>query len=207
MASIFYRYPRIYELMIKVMHGKNLEKRYRIISQEIGKCSVLDIGCGTSILKKFLDPECDYEGFDLNQKFINFAAKRKINARRQSIFDFDNYVKKDIIVACDILHHIYPKHKDLIHKISKFAGQKIIVCEPFYRSLKENTILRKIEHNLGLIFDNDGFNCSKDKRNQRWYTERELRNFFFSQIKHRKSLKIRKIGNDIIAIYELCSCS
>ena len=53
--------------------------------------------------------------------------------KQQNIFDFDNYPEEqqDVIVLCDILHHVYPKHIELVENAKNHA-KKIIICEPVH---------------------------------------------------------------------------
>lgn len=201
MKSFVYENPRLYELMLKIIHGRNLKMRYKLISEEILKNSVLDIGCGTGILEEYLNKEANYLGFDLNKDFIEYGKKRKRNVKMQSILDFDNYEKRDVIVICDILHHLCPNHAEILDKIKIFAKKKIIICEPFIEH--KSGILGNIQNRIGLFIDNDGINSCNERSKFGWYSEEELKNFFKNQIKDRKALRLEKIGNDIIAIYEL----
>jgi len=186
------------------MHGENFRKRYGYISKNIEKDSnVLDIGCGTGILGNLIAEKCNYLGIDLNDKFLNFASGRGLKVFKCNIFNFKKYSKDiDIIVACDILHHVYPRHKALLEKIGKVA-KKIIVCEPY--KCKEKDRIRfseKFNIVLDAIFDSDGINPSILKLDKRWrYSKGELKDLFRDSIRNRKKLTLKEIGKDIIAVY------
>ena len=209
MKFIHYYFPQIYEISINFLHGKNFRKRYRYIIRNIEENSnVLDIGCGTGILGKFLCKKCNYVVIDLNKKFLNFASKRGLKVFNCNAFNFKKYSKNvDTIVICDVLHHIYPRHKLFLEKIKNYAD-KIIICEPFYKtqtyeSRKESlSFLEKIKTFLVIIFDSDGYNALRLRFNKRWwYNKKELKLFFKESLKNRKNLFLKEIGRDIIAIY------
>jgi len=43
-----YKFPKVYNLFVKIIHRKKLSERYKFISKIIGKNKrVLDLGCGT----------------------------------------------------------------------------------------------------------------------------------------------------------------
>jgi SAM-dependent methyltransferase len=201
MKGLIYHFPRFYELVLKIIHRGNAEKRYEHIASKIKKNeTVLDLGCGTGILNRFIE-KCKYLGFELNGKFVKYAKKKGFNVIRKNIFDFSSYPKKiDTIVLCDVLHHVYPRHKFLLEKIRGFA-KKIIVCEP-YENEKDN-ILRKLVRVIGIVIDFDGYNSILKKIHGRWYSKRGLVSFFKNSIKDRRDLSIKEIGKDLIAVYRL----
>lgn len=205
MKWIQYRFPRLYELTLKFLHGKNFRKRYNYITRNIEKNSnVLDVGCGTGILGNLISKKCNYIGIDLNEKFLNFASARSLKVFKCDVFNFKKYSKNiDIIVVCDILHHIYPKHKILLEKIGKSA-KKIIVCEPYMCEEKEKIrFSEKFDIILDAILDADGINPSILKFDKRWrYSKNGLKDFFKKSIKNRRKLTLKEIGKDIIAIYD-----
>lgn len=102
---------------------------------------MLDLACGTGYLARYLHPSVDYEGWDLNHSFLKQLKRdwkkgiikvKHIRLRRKNIFDFEGYPKekKDVIVFSGILHHISPRHVELMEQAKKYAD-KIIICEPF----------------------------------------------------------------------------
>lgn len=140
--SLMYRSGWIYNGITRRLYDQ--DTKFLAIANLIGKGPkrVLDLPCGTGYLMRFLDPLIEYEGVDLNNRFLNRIRKKelkkrniklnKIILRQQDIFDFQNYngEKKDVTVICDILHHIFPHHKELVN-IAKKISRKVIICEPF----------------------------------------------------------------------------
>ncbi len=202
------------------------DKKFSTIATFIGKGRkrVLDLPCGTGYLMRFLHPAIEYEGADLNHRFLKRIRKKelkkrnikltKIILRHKNIFDFQDYQgkKKDVIVLCDILHHIYPKHIDLIN-IAKKIANKIVVCEPYVINPKEISArdkLFKIVIFFGkhlpkpllkiidfLLLDNDGIN-SFQMRSQWNLDEKSLKEFY----KVMGFNKVYKILDEYIAIWE-----
>ncbi|MBY8990985.1 MAG: class I SAM-dependent methyltransferase [Candidatus Lokiarchaeota archaeon] len=140
--SLMYRSGWLYNAVTRRLYDQ--DRKFLTIAKLIGNGpqKVLDLPCGTGYLMRFLHPLIEYEGVDLNQRFLKRIRKKELKKRniklekisliQKDIFDFQDYngEKLDVIVISDILHHIYPKHKDLIN-IAKNYTQKIIICEPF----------------------------------------------------------------------------
>ncbi len=222
--SLMYRSGWLYNAVTRRLYDQ--DKKFSTIATFIGKGPkrVLDLPCGTGYLMRFLHPAIEYEGADLNHRFLKRIRKKelkkrnikltKIILRHKNIFDFQDYQgkKKDVIVLCDILHHIYPKHIDLIN-IAKKIANKIVVCEPYVINPKEISArdkLFKIVIFFGkhlpkpllkiidfLLLDNDGIN-SFQMRSQWNLDEKSLKEFY----KVMGFNNVYKILDEYIAIWE-----
>ena len=140
--SLMYRSGWLYNAVTRRLYDQ--DKKFLTIAKLIGggPQKVLDLPCGTGYLMRFLHPLIEYEGVDLNQRFLKRIKKKELRKRNiklkkivlthKDVFDFRDYEGKklDVIVLSDILHHVYPKHKDLIN-IAKANAQKVIICEPY----------------------------------------------------------------------------
>jgi len=222
--SLLYRSGWLYNAITRRLYDQ--DKKFSTIATLIGKGPkrVLDLPCGTGYLMRFLHPTIEYEGADLNHRFLKRIRKKELKKRNiklskiilqhKNIFDFQDYQgeKKDVIVLCDILHHIYPKHVDLIN-IAKKISNKIIICEPYVIKPKEISAhdkLLKIVIFIGkylpkslfkivdfLFLDNDGIN-SYQMRSQ-WNLNKKSLKVFFKTMGFKN---IYKISDEFIAIWE-----
>ena len=187
--SFLYRSGNVYNWLSERIHDQ--QKKYSLIAALIGNNSqkVLDLPCGTGFLARYLHPSTYYTGYDLNYKFLKKIntdqRKGRINLKKvvlkpTNIFDFNKYPeeKQDVIVLCDILHHIYPNHIELVENVKKFAD-KVILCEPV--AIKPegmsgcdfltNSVLKitkyfpeRVIKFLDFLFaDNDGINSYEDR--------------------------------------------
>ncbi len=193
MTSLMYRFPRLYNLLLKLVHGKYLPIRYKEIARIIGKNKkVLDLGCGTCLLYKYLDTSCSYEGWDLNEHFIK--NNKGINVKLKDAFDYNNYPKTDVIVISDLLHHITPRHEELIRN-AQGRTKKLIILEPhvnFYTNNKIKWVYKLLDKMFG---DDDGFN-SFDNRSKWFKNKKEVYNFFMKF----KPKMIKEIGLDYLVV-------
>jgi SAM-dependent methyltransferase len=201
MTSIWYKHPVLYNLGMRLVHGKKLEERFRYIAGVIGRNkSVLDLGAGTCDLVRQLHRSCRYEAWDMNPSFCGYYSRRGINLKRRNILDFSKYPGADVIVLVDILHHVNPKHRILLKECIRQARMKVIVSEG-YKGTETNRYyqfvkIRKMLKIDGLIGDRDGINDKLHDNNI--LPERELRAF----LKEFGDCSIRKMGMSLVAVYE-----
>ena len=204
--SITYQFPQLYDYFL----GDSYKERFNYIAEKIGKNkTVLELGCGTGILTKFLDKSNTYIGWDLNQDFVNYVNKRGYKGELKNVFDYKNYPDVDYIVLCDILHHICPDHEKLLGYTTKHAAT--IVAEPIATDASQMT-MENTAMNIGLKFlsiipeelmrlldhfllDNDGFN-PYDNRMKWKYNDKSLKELYLKY----KLDDIKIIGHDYIGV-------
>ncbi len=197
MKSVMYLSPKIYNFFLRIIHRKYFLFRYKEIARSIGKNKkVLDLGCGTGLLYKFLDKSCEYEGWDLNEKFLK--NMKGINTKYKNVFDFDDYPTSDVIVICDLLHHVMPRHKELLIT-AKEKTKRLIVLESKSAivKIKNRTIYFLYKVFDTLIGDSDGIN-SYDER-MKYFDNKEDAFKFFSDF---NPLYIKEIGSDYLIIFD-----
>jgi SAM-dependent methyltransferase len=158
MKSLPYRNPHLYELGLRLLHGKTLDQRYRRISEKIGAGkSVLDLGCGTGLLFTYLHA-CTYIGWDLNPSFIEYCRKKGLNVFQKDVRHHEEYPECDYIVFCDTLHHIVPQDECILRAAIEKAP--VIAVEPWYTRRIPRCLLFAYDQ---LIGDSDGINSYEDR--------------------------------------------
>ena len=198
-----YSHPKVYNLILKFLHGSSLKERYEIISREIGSNKkVIDVGCGTGKFAQFLDKTCEYNGIDLNEKFVEHAKNKGLNIKTGNLLDEKNYSLCDVTVICDVLHHVVPNDKKLV-EICKNTSKKTIICEPFGKDSFFNVILDKfrdsrIFHNL--LGEADGVNTFEDMK--AWNAHG--RDDIIRLMEGYGAKKTIVVGDDVIGIIENC---
>ena len=190
-------HPRVYNIRMWILHGRNLRKRYEYISRQIGKNKVvLEPGCGPGLLAKYLDPSCKYIGFDIDPSFVKHCKRKGLNVYKGDALTAKSYKKADVIVLYDVVHHIGRKDEKKMFKLCNKFAKKIIICEQ-----PAPELLKRMKW-YGWIFkiiDQD----KKGKVNlalQR--TEKELLKDMkkgFGIVKKKK--RIKKIGKEFIVTY------
>jgi ubiquinone/menaquinone biosynthesis C-methylase UbiE len=103
-------FSKVYDLLQKVA-GSDRVYRY-LINEELKGSTLLDIGCGTGTIAKFLPIDVDYLGYDFNEKYIDFARKQfhnhpNINFLLLNAYEYLELEKKfDYILVFGLLHHL-----------------------------------------------------------------------------------------------------
>jgi len=202
MNSIMYQHPRIYEAFMRILHGRSLEERYRIIADEVGENKrVLDVGCGTGMPADYLKDGCRYTGIDLNKSFIDFARSRGRRIIQGDLFDERNYSDSDVILVCDVLHHVIPNHDRLIDICKRKAG-KIIICEPYRSRGVMQNLLQFFRSNrlYHYVFgDSDGINSFEDMVEWNAFEMEDVR----SMMESYGAKRIMRLGNHLIGVVDV----
>lgn len=191
MKSIFYKYPVVYEWGIRFLYWDGLNILKDIIGR---KKSVFEAASGYGRMKKYIYPDCSYSGIDLNETFIHYGRKKNRNISKGNIFDRNMYKKTDVVLLCDILHHLKKKEMfDLVAIAAEFAREKVVIIEPVFVDIgAKNNVISRFIGKIMKVMDADGFN-----EIERWLSKEEYHQLFhsFKEINHMKEVSIRNHRN------------
>ncbi|MCH8067215.1 MAG: class I SAM-dependent methyltransferase [Nanoarchaeota archaeon] len=170
-AHIF-RNPWLYALSIRLLHFNGFKKIREIVGK---KKNVFEPACGYGRLQKYLHDNCSYSGIDLNEIFINFGRKRGLDIRIGDVLEEKNYIKSDIIILCDILHHLT---RDNIHRVvsiaKKFSTEKVVIMEPSFVGLASGKgFFSRLAAKVFAKVDFDGINNI-----EHWSTRQDYQKLF-----------------------------
>jgi SAM-dependent methyltransferase len=191
MKSIFYKYPALYDWGIRFLYFDGL----KILKDIVGRNkSVFEPACGYGRMKKYLHQDCTYAGIDLNETFIEYGKKKNRNLRLGNALEPENYREADVILLCDILHHLrITEMFELVSFCARFAREKVVIIEPIFVTIgsKNNPFSRAIG-NIMKKMDSDGFN-----EIERWLSKEEYAELFhsFKELNGMKDMKIRYFRN------------
>ena len=206
MGSIMYSHPRVYEFFMRTMHGSGLSERYRLIASEVGRSkNVFEVGCGTGLPAGFLHDSCVYQGIDLNDSFVDYAKAKGLDVRHGNMFDESNYNGSDVILVCDVLHHITPNHGKLIDLCKSKSG-KVIICEPYKKKGFVEDFMSKLRSNKlvhSIFGDGDGINAFEDmvEWNSLEYED------VHSMMREFGAKKIVNVGSHLVGVIEVGASS
>ena len=192
MKSIFYRYPLLYDLGIQFIYFDGL----KILKDIVGRRkSVFEPGCGYGRMKKYLYPDCNYSGVDLNRSFIEYGKKRNRDISVGNALDEQWYRESDTILLCDILHHLNGQKNDLVSLAVKFAREKVVIIEPLFVDIatKSNAFSLALGKFMA-VMDADGLN-----EIDQWLSKDEYMELFRSmkESHHIKKMKTQNFRNHI----------
>jgi len=201
--SIFYKYPQLYINGLKWIHKGNFAKRYQYMASFAQKGdTVLEPACGPAIQADFLPKDVFYYGFDTNKKFIDYAHKKNLNVFLGNVLDVKNYFLADVVIACDILHHLNPADRQKFIRNCFASSRKVfIICEPRKDEGSGSGAFCSFKKSLAEWSEKDG---TGDFKTEYFSTRDQL----FNQIKHGFDVipssverETKDFGEDIVAVF------
>jgi SAM-dependent methyltransferase len=160
MRAPLYSSPRLYQFVVKKVFHRNgaFKKRFEAIVKELAESNcVLELGCGTGMFKEFLPKTTKYMGVEINGKFADYCEKKGIkiyngDILKKSLWKPLSHKYFDSIVIVDVMHHIFPRHKQLVKNLPK--GKKVIILDGIYKG----SMWQRIDRHISRFLDNDGHN-------------------------------------------------
>jgi SAM-dependent methyltransferase len=197
--SLQYNYPKLYSIGISLLQVGSLRRLRNMIGQNK---VVFEVACGYGRMKSNLHSTTKYSGIDLNERFIRYGQMKGRDIKYGDIFDKKSYKKSDIILACDIIHHLSKeKNLELFSILNSFAKKKIVILEPRICILASGkNIFSKALAKLFSWIDSDGVN-----KIERWFSDKEYKELFydFSKLSSRvASYKVSILGAYYIVEYQ-----
>lgn len=134
-------------MSIKDFYNKNdsfsslasFEKIKRLIDFEDNKkLTILDIGCGDGrVTEELLKIGHDVYGIDTSEKAVKLAKEKGIKAVVNNIEDYQSEQKFDLIIATDILEHLF-EPLEVLQKMRGWLNEngEIIVAMPNHFDLR-----------------------------------------------------------------------
>lgn len=205
-TSLFYRKPLLYSVGMKLYHRQGFRDRYRFMASfaHAGD-TVLEPGCGPAPFASFLSKDVQYRGFDTNENFIAYAAKRfpKAHIYVGNVLDPLSYSDADVVVACDVLHHLPKEERSRFVKYCFDATQKyFIICEEGRHGNQTQGILYPVQKLIFALHESDGTNAPKLEE---VWTKKELQQQItegFDVIPHTIARSVKEIGRDSIIVFQ-----
>lgn len=185
------------------MHGPHLRERYEYIASFVEEHdTVLEPGCGPALLVEFLPRGSQYRGFDLNDYFVKYASRKYSGVWHGDVLDLENYSEADVVVLCDVLHHVAPDSRRSVIRYSLGAARKkLVICEEGRSGRQVEGPFFSLSKWWFEYFERDGTNTPK--LGSVW-TRSELRDEMergFDVIAAAVPRKITEIGEDFIVCY------
>lgn len=168
MKSPLYRSGHVFRAAMYLLHGPGLDRKYKHICKFIAPGDrVLDLGCGTGTLQSHLNGNY-YLGLEMNDKFIAYAKKRGRNVIKQDALKFRRFGDFDVCVIMDFLHHVNPRHSELVKNALAGVKKAVIISEPLEVPGRPGVVKW-----ISRILDDDGINDSDE-----WMDRKALLKFY-----------------------------
>jgi SAM-dependent methyltransferase len=132
-------FPVIYDALQHIMGARKVRQELvdEFIRPEVG-CRILDMGCGTAEILKYMPHTIDYWGYDISPEYIA-AAKAKYGTRGHfhcgllGEADLTNLPRFDRILAIGVLHHLSVVEAKTFFELAKKAlnpGGRVVTVDP-----------------------------------------------------------------------------
>lgn len=187
-----YKYPRLYQLLIPIIHRRAVLKEF---SKEVGKNgAIFDVAAGFGQMARYIDSSNTYQGIDLNTKYVDFGCRQGRDLKVRDIFDRMAYPNSDVLILVDVIHHL-PKERlsELFDLVYAHARRRVVILEPAFLNLgKRYGVFGALIDWVFKKLDDDGIN-----KIEHWMSESEyqelLEKRFGSQRGKPFGLRVKKI--------------
>lgn len=201
--SFFYQNSLLYKLGLLITHKGDFFARYKYMSDFVRKEDViLEPGCGPAFFADYLPQNTHYYGFDKNESFIKYGLKRGLQVWKGDALDRKNYRSADVVVVCDVLHHLKPKDRIFFLKhCFRSAKRTLVICEEGRSGMQTGGFFYLLSRLWFEYIERDGIN--KPLLDQVW-TADELRSQIvdgFGVVPKRINRQIENIGHELIVAY------
>lgn len=160
--------------------------KMKLVSSLVAGKSVLDIGCGTGDLYRYLNPEkMEYLGVDQSEDMLKRARLRNPSAKfsKHNLYELD-LPKFDTVVSLDFLHH-QPDIEPGFSILMKYANKCVIFS--IWINDRDGHHSRQYEGGSGEIIT--------------WYTEEELSGKF-SGLKYEVYRRVGYVFKDVYRVWK-----
>lgn len=190
---------------VKKLYLETLDK-FIIDRDNKKKLNLLDVGCGSGIIKKILDKKnkINFYGIDLSEKLLSQAKEKGYIIKLGDFLSegFFEDIKFDIVIFHNSIHHLYDLNKTLevTNKITN-KNSVVMIFDP-----NGDSIVNKISYLARFILQKITFNkinidgiASKNEKNQSGYHLKKIFNkinfsgeliFYSEQFLENKNRKI-----------------
>lgn len=132
-ASLIYRSPALYKLVMLGLYGRHYPARYRALADLIPpRSSVLDLCCGPAVLyERYLRRKSvEYTGLDINETFVRGLKRRGVRAELWDLRQDAPLPRADSVVMQASLYHFLPDPLPVLGRMLAAARKQVIVAEP-----------------------------------------------------------------------------
>jgi SAM-dependent methyltransferase len=98
---------------------------------------VLDIGCGTADILRYLPRDIDYHGFDVSESYVSaarirFGARGSFSVQAVTPEAADRLGRFDIVIALGVLHHLTDAEAKALFTVANKIlrpGGRVVTCD------------------------------------------------------------------------------
>ncbi len=168
-TSIIYNNIYFYRLVMNLLYSARYNQRFKDVFLRISDSdsSVLDLCFGDIyIAGKCREQGKRWQGYDLNESFVNNAVKSGFNAEVKDLLKLKELPQVDVCIMSGSLYHFNDVLDDVLLKMLRCAP-KVIISEP----IKNISSQKGLPGKLAQIFTNAGKGSESFRFNEKSFIE------------------------------------
>jgi SAM-dependent methyltransferase len=141
-ASLVYKSPLIYELVMAALYGRHYPARYRALAELVPEGStVLELCCGPGFLyeRQLRRKQVHYTGLDSNPQFIARLKRLGAQGEVRDLHQDEPLPAAEIVLMQASVYHFLPDAAPIVKRMRTAAGKRLIVAEPI-RNLSSSRV-------------------------------------------------------------------
>ena len=130
--SLVYNNIHIYRIIMNLLYGLKYKKRFDNIIKLLNENDkrILELCFGDIYIAEYAKKsDKEWKGYDINEKFIEYASKKGFNAINKNIFEIDKLDNNDVVIIVGSLYHFNERIDILLEKMLN-STKKVIISEP-----------------------------------------------------------------------------
>ncbi len=132
-TKLIYRYPLLYEVVMRLLYGRHYRARSLAIADLIPpKSSVLDLCCGSGLLyhRYLWRKNITYTGLDVSRPFVEALNKEGVRAMEWDLQSPAPLPRADYVTMQSSLCYFLPDPVPVIERMLAAANTAVIIAEP-----------------------------------------------------------------------------
>lgn len=133
-TSLVYKNIFVYRTLMNVIYGGKYKARFQKIIEVIERLkpkSVLELCFGDTIIADYCkNKNIVWEGYDINQNFVQRATHLGYNAKCQDILMPKSFEKNDLCIISGSLYHFKPDERLQLLKKILASSSRLLISEP-----------------------------------------------------------------------------
>lgn len=149
-ASFIYSNQKIYQLVMRLLYGRNFRARYEALAAEVPPgAQVVDLCAGDAYLyRHYLRKKgVTYSGLELSPQFVAAGKAQGVAMQEFNVWK-DKIPAAEIVIMQASLYQFLPNAESVLQKMLAAARRKVIIAEPIRNLSEEDSWLGKLSRAL-----------------------------------------------------------
>lgn len=149
-SSFIYSNQTVYQLVMRMLYGRNFRARYEALAAEIPPhAQVIDLCAGDAYLyRHYLRKKgVNYLGLELSPQFVAAGQAQGVALQEFNVWK-DKIPAAEIVIMQASLYQFLPNAEAVVQKMLAAAKRKVLIAEPIRNLSEEDSWLGKLSRAL-----------------------------------------------------------